>query len=186
MSGNKWDADKQVMKTKWVISFLLLYFVQGTAMHPLPESNEEYNLKAAFVYRFTNYIDWEAHLGNEDFVIGIVGTSPISQPLYAIAKAQTVKGHKIVIRTFNTPADISRCHLLFIPQRAGFSLAEIMERVPKGMLTVSEKPGYAALGTNINFVVIDDKLKFEINTKSLYTSGLTASSQILKLAIIVN
>ncbi|HLP51388.1 MAG TPA: YfiR family protein [Chitinophagales bacterium] len=174
------------MKAKWIIPFLLLFFVQGTSMSPIAESNEEYNLKAAFVYRFTNYIDWETHLGNEDFVIGIVGASPISQPLYAIAKSQTVKGHKIIIRTFNTPADIGRCHLLFIPQRTGFSLSEIMGRVPKGMLTVSEKPGYAAQGTNINFVVVDDKLKFEINTKSLYTSGLTASSQILKLAIIVN
>lgn len=174
------------MKAKLVIPLLLLFSLLGTAMRPVVESTEEYNLKAAFVFRFTNYIDWGVHLGSEDFVIGIVGNSPISKSLYAIAKSQTVKGRKIIIRTYETPADIGRCHLLFIPERAGFSLTEIMERVPKGVLAVSEKPGYGVLGASINFVVIDAKLKFEINTKSLYSSGLTASSQLLKLAIIVN
>lgn len=172
------------MRVKLGISLLLL-FLLATSLRPA-ESTEEYSLKAAFVFRFTNYIDWEQHLGNEDFVIGVCGTSPIYNPLVGIARSQTVKGRKIVVRVYETPADIGRCHLLFIPQQAAFALPEILNKVSKGTLTVSEKHGYALQGTSINFVVVDDKLKFEINTKALYSSGLSASSQLLKLAIIVN
>ncbi len=174
------------MKIKLVLPFLLLFLLMGTSVSPLVESTEEYNLKAAFIFRFTNYIDWDNRLGNEDFIIGVVGPSPINSPLNVIAKSQTAKGRKIVIRTFDSPANIDRCHLLFIPQRSAFPITEILDKVPKGVLIVTEKPGYALLGSNINFVVLDDKLKFEVNTKSLYSQGLTASSQLLKLAIIVN
>ena len=56
----------------------------------------------------------------------------------------------------------------------------------KGTLTISEETGFADMGSAINFVVINDKLKFEANVKSITDEGLKASSQLLKLAIIVD
>jgi len=76
--------------------------------------------------------------------------------------------------------------MLFIPRSAPFDLTEILDKVDKGTLTVSEEGGAAKLGTAINFVIINDKLKFEINKRSIYLAGLKASSQLLKLAEIVD
>ncbi|MBP6731628.1 MAG: YfiR family protein [Chitinophagales bacterium] len=175
------------MRIKRAISLLVMFLLLGAFTPPLVEGTDEYNLKAAFVYRFTNYIEWDTNLATDEFVIGVVGNSPITTSLNAIAKSQLAKGKKIVVRQFDSPAEIGRCHILFIPQKTPFSLFDIMAKVPaRGMLTISEKPGYASLGTGINFILVDDKLKFEINTKALYSSGLTASSQLLKLAVIVN
>jgi hypothetical protein len=54
------------------------------------------------------------------------------------------------------------------------------------MLTISEETGFARMGTAFNFVVLNNKLKFEANLNAIYLAGLRASSQLLKLAIIVN
>ena len=42
---------------------------------------QEANLKAAFIYNFINYIDWDAGTGNHDFIIGIVGASGVTKSL---------------------------------------------------------------------------------------------------------
>ena len=51
---------------------------------------------------------------------------------------------------------------------------------------MSEQEGYAKLGAEINFIIINNKLKFEVNTKAIDKSGLKVRSQLLKLALIVD
>lgn len=147
---------------------------------------KEYNLKAAFIYNFTRYIEWKPTSDQNEFIIGVIGSSPINDPLAEIVKTETVDSKKIVIKQFSKPADITFCHILFIPQNSNFALDDILTKTTgKGMLIISEKNGYAELGTAINFVIVNRKLKFEANVKAINAAGLTASSQLLKLAIII-
>jgi hypothetical protein len=147
---------------------------------------EEYNLKAAFVYNFTKYINWGPFAPEDEFVIGIVGLSPIYDPLQEIAKTKTVNDKKIIIKTFNTPDDITSSNIIYIPKNSPFPLDSILEKINSGTLTISEEQDYAHRGTAFNFVLVKDKLRFESNIRALNSSGLKASSQLLKLAIIVN
>jgi hypothetical protein len=166
---------------------LCLIFLLMCSFSNIPEDeNDEYNIKAAFIYQFTNYIDWGSLMSGDEFVIGIIGSSPLKGQLAEIAKSKTVKGKRIVLRQFSKPDEIVPCHILFIPRKTLFPLDNILAKVlGKGTLTISEKEGYAKNGTNINFIEVDEKLKFEANTKSINAAGLKASSQLLKLAIIV-
>lgn len=147
-------------------------------------SEKESDLKAAFIYNFTKYIDWGSV--SDPFIIGVVGSSPVFNSLQEIAATKTVNDKKIVIRHFNDPDEITSCNILFISANSYFSLASVLARIDKGTLTISEQPGFAELGTAFNFVVDHDKLKFEANIKSIDEAGLKASSQLLKLAIIIN
>ena len=166
-------------------SFLLLLcsFVRTAAAQT---GERESNLKAVFMYNFTKYIDWDVTTDENDFVIGVIGSSSITRPLMEIAKTNTVKNKRIVIKVFNRPEDMDACQILFIPQNTPFSLQSILDRAGKGILTVSEQQGFAAQGTAFNFIIINDKLKFEANLKAINSAGLKAGSQLLKLAIIVN
>lgn len=146
---------------------------------------EESSLKAAFVYNFTKYIDWGID-DPEEFSIGIIGSSPVYKSLQEIAETKTVNNKKIVIRRFNSPAEITFCNILFIAANCDYSLSSVLNKVGRGTLTISERPGYAERGTAFNFVVVHDKLKFEANVKSIFAAGLKASSQLLKLAKIVD
>lgn len=170
-------------KLLFLIGFLIL---TGFAVRTQTES-EEYSVKAVFIYNFTKFIDWTSYNSGDEFIIGILETSPILNPLTEIAKTKKVNDKKIVIRQYNNLEDIGFCHILFIPQNSSISLDEILKKASThGVLIISEKQEYCKKGTAINFVMINNKLKFEANVGVIKSAGLTASSQLLKLAIIVN
>ena len=175
---------------KRLLCFILLLsaslsYADDGLQQPRTEA-EEYALKAAFIYNFTKYIEWNSSNNGDEFTIGVLGYSPIIKYLADIAQTKTVNGKKIVIKQFYKPDEIRFCHLLFIPEQSTISLPTILSRVGKGTLTVSEEDGYAAQGTALNFVLVNNKLKFESNIKAFDTAGLKASSDLLKLAIIVD
>ena len=147
---------------------------------------QDANLKAEFIYNFTRYIDWDIVDEGNDFVIGVIGSSAVTGPLADIAKTSTVKNKKIIIRQFDSPEEISYCNILFISANSSFSLSSILSKVSKGMLPISEEAGFAEQGSAFNFVIVNDKLRFEANMKSIAASGLKISSQLLKLAIRVD
>lgn len=148
---------------------------------------EESNLKAAFIYNFTRFIEWDDDIFPNEFVIGIVGTSLIDEPLEEISKTKMVNNKKIIIKYFNTIAEVEKCNILFVSRALKTPLSEFLDKPElKRTLIVSEKETYAQKGAGINFVIIDNKLKFEINTRSINDAGLKVSAQLLKLAIIVN
>jgi YfiR/HmsC-like len=149
------------MLKRLVILILVLTRVYGLCQ---AQSQSEANLKAVFIYNFTRYIEWENLDNDRRFVIGILGHSTVDKPLREIARSGFVNNK---------------------PRNSGYDLPTILENVEKGVLTISEAPGSARMGTAINFVVLNEKLKFEMNKRSIYLAGLKASSQLLKLALIV-
>jgi hypothetical protein len=163
---------------------VLFCSLMGTAV--AQTQDREANLKAAFIYNFTKYIEWDTSTSANNFVIGIIGSSGITAPLTEIAKTNTVKNKKIIIRLYNKPEDIGNCDILFIPQKIPYQLGSILGKTGRGVLTISEEEGLAKEGTAFNFVIRNDKLKFEANLKAISSAGLKAGSQLLKLAIPVN
>ncbi|MEO6453784.1 MAG: YfiR family protein [Ginsengibacter sp.] len=165
--------------------FIILILTLGKSSGRAQSMEGEYNLKAAFVYNFTRYINWGPFVPENEFIIGIVGQSSIYEPLEEIAKTKTYNDKKIVIRQFNKAEDITFCNILYISHNNSIPLYSIFTKINPGTLTISEEQGYAQLGTAFNFVLIKDKLRFESNIRALNSAGLKASSQLLKLAIIV-
>lgn len=167
------------------ITTLLAMLIAGRLTAEGQPTDVETNLKAAFLYNFTRYIDWPSN-SDRIFVIGIVGSSDLKDALQEIARSNSADNRRIVIRQFETLDQITPCQMLFISSRSKLSLSGVLGKTCKGELTVSERPGAAREGTMFNFVRVGDKLKFEVNTKALATSDLRVSSQLLRLAIVVN
>jgi hypothetical protein len=168
------------------ITFLLLWccFAKGSAT--AQSANQESSLKAVFIYNFTKYIEWDNLNDENSFIIGIMGSSALDGSIEAIAKNNFVKNKKIVLKHFSSAEDITYCHILFVPHEFPLAVKAIAEKADKKVLIISEKQGAARQGASINFIILNDKLKFEINQEAVYAAGLRASSQLLKLAIIVD
>jgi YfiR/HmsC-like len=171
------------------IAFFMFVWCSCISFAVAQSQDKESNLKAAFIYNFTKYIDWENNDADNNFIIGILGTSEIDEPINSIARTSFIKNKRIIVKRFSKVEDIGYCHILFVPGNSRIpiqSVLEKVEKVDKGVLIISEEPGLARLGSGINFVRNNDKLKFEININALNSAGLKASSQLLKLAIIVD
>jgi hypothetical protein len=51
-----------------------------------------------------------------------------------------------------------------------------------GVLTVSDIPDFTNSGGMIQFVLLENKVRFQVNLTAAETAGLTLSSQLLKVA----
>ena len=146
----------------------------------------ENKIKAVFVYNFTKYIEWPASDTSKTFEIGIIGNSGILAPLQEIQKEKAVVGRNICIANYKSLKDIRPCQVIFIPSSEEPRLKEILDKIGvRPILTIGDTPGFAERGVAINLVMVEGKMKFEINGQTLKATGLKASSQLLKLAILV-
>jgi hypothetical protein len=78
-------------------------------------------------------------------------------------------------------------HIIFLLSESSEILKEISSKYKgKGTLIVTEKSGLAKMGSAINFVAIDSKLKFEYNKTNAVKAGLKTSDELKSLAIAVD
>lgn len=174
------------------LAFALCGLVLGTnaALHSQPPASKEYQLKAAFLYNFTKFVEWPAPTWLESkspIVLGVFGGNPFGASLEQAVQGRSVNGRPLIVRTVTSVAEARSTHLLFVA--AGVSdqdLRELQTAVAGlPVLTVGETTSFAKLGGMITFVLQEDKIRFEINVGSAQRAGLKISSQLQKLATTV-
>jgi YfiR/HmsC-like len=146
----------------------------------------EYQIKAAFIYNFTQFVTWPKNSfsgDNAPFVLAVVGDDPFSGALETAMQDRTVDGRPITVRHFATTDQIGPCQVLFVPQSQEQALTAIMAKVAKNaVLTIGESDTFLPGGGAIRFYVDGNKMRFEISPVATDTAGLQVSSKLLELA----
>ena len=170
----------------WFAAALLT--LASLALLPLPARAQfgEYEVKAAFLANFTQFVKWPAAAFSETgapFANGILGNDPFGGALEKIVKGQTVAGRKIVIRRGRRAEELRNCQVVFIAksERANGS-AIVASLAGTHVLTVGEHDGFVKQGGAIGFTSGGGKVGFEINNGAARSAGLEISSRLLKLA----
>jgi hypothetical protein len=173
---------------KYIFLFVTaIILAAGSSFRPATADTQEYVLKAAFLYRFTDYVDWGGSNTSEDFTIAVLGKSNITDPLIDIAKKKKVQGKRIVIKQYDDINDVGDCQILFVSNYYKAGIETVVAKVnPKPILIIAEQTDACVKGAHINFLVSDNKLKFEINMNAAAGAGLKISSELLQHAILVN
>lgn len=142
-------------------------------------------IKATFLYGFTKYFDWPS--GDGSFIIAIVGQNPgLVVQMNKIAATKQVSGRRITIVNEQSIKAIDRADIVFLTPDKSALLNDAVSRFKgKGTLIVTEKQGLAKVGATINFVVEENKQKFELNKSAASKAGLTIGSSLEKLAVSV-
>jgi hypothetical protein len=172
---------------KRIITFsmrrLLLLFLIVTALHPA--TAQDYKRHPVYIYSFTKYIVWPDAYREGDFEIVVLGDSPILKELGVMAGAKkTPDNRTIVVKKIESPAEIKKCHVLFVPVGKSKLLNDVLAKVgSQSILVITEEEGLGAKGSNINFVVKEGKLVFELNQNSMTKQNLKASTELSRLAI---
>ncbi|MBO9203932.1 MULTISPECIES: YfiR family protein [Niastella] len=164
-----------------LVIFVFLFF-------PLIEawSQGNYAIQANIIYRFTKYVNWPYEKNAGDFVIGIVGDTPLYDELTHFTANKAVSGRAIAVKKFSASAPNFNCQILFISDEESGSIKRIATST-SGMptLLVSESEGVARQGSCINFVIVDDHLKLEINKTAIEKRTLDIATELLNLGTIV-
>jgi len=143
----------------------------------------DYSVHANIIYHFTKYVNWPS-VKSSDFIIGIVGETPLTDELKKAVAGKKAGEQNIVVRKFSSSSSSFNCNILFISDAASSSLKKIVSATAEDpVLIVSENKGSASKGSCINFMVIHDKLKLEINKNNIQQRGLQIASELLQLGI---
>ncbi len=172
------------MKKAFQILFLLFFL--GTNIG-LSAQVPKVKLQSVFIYNFTKYIDWPDSYKAGNFVIGVLGSSPLTNELKTkIAARKKVGNQRIVVKQFNSIGSISKCHILFIPEQKSkgeLILKKVNAKLAKSStLVITEQAGMVYKGAAINFVVQNRKVGFELNLKTTAQHRLKVNSTLQKLA----
>src|SRR6266540_559322 len=129
------------------------------------ENLPEYVSKAGFLYNFAKYVEWpEEAFENAaaPISIGIVGPDPFGEDLEKTLKNKTVKDRSFTIHRFRDPAEIRRCHILFVPRSEKARVGEILKKIDGWpVLTVGEEAEFCRKGGSINVLIEKNKPKLE-------------------------
>lgn len=140
-------------------------------------------IKATHLYVFTKYFEWPESSGTT-FNISVLGDNPgLMAELNKLATTKTVGTKKIEIKHINTVSEADSPEIIFILSDKSSSLTDVVAKYKgKGTLIVTEKQGLAKVGAAVNFVVIENNIKFELNKTSAGKAGLKVSTKIEPMA----
>jgi len=174
----------------WVAQLLcgvmLLLTLAPAPAHAAPS---EYELKAAFIYQIARFVEWPSTgalvNAGAPLRLCVLGGNPFGRALELIrGKPVNERGMEVSLLDMN--ADTRKCAMLFIAAPAEKHLERIVALSRgTGMLTIGDTEGFAQRGVMINFLSEDSKIRFEINPEASRRAGLKISSQLLKLARII-
>lgn len=142
-------------------------------------------IKATFIYNFTKYIAWPDKYKEGNFVIGVLGTTSFYNDLTALLSTKTVGSQKFEIKSFSSAESVTGvCHVVFIPAEYSNMLPTLMTKLKgKSTLIITEKPGLTKQGACINFVVDNNKQRFELSKTNIEKFNLKVSTTLEALAL---
>jgi hypothetical protein len=152
------------------------------------EASKEYQVKAAFLFNFAQFVEWPTNTftnTEEPFTIGILGADPFGQALDETVQGEMIQKHRMIIRRSPRIEDLQGCQILFISKSEKSRVTEILPKLGTRILTVSEVQGFTSHGGVINFYLEGSKVRFEINPVSARHEGLKISSQLLSVGKVV-
>jgi hypothetical protein len=144
----------------------------------------EYQLQAAYVSKFLRFVEWPpAAVEGGVFAIGVLGEADFWEAMRAL------DGHRFgesraEARRIDDPAQLSEIHVLVVDPTRSSQLTGRYLRAAAGrpILTVGTAVDFSASGGIIQFVRVEDTLRFDINTEAADRAGLKLSSHLLRMA----
>ena len=162
---------------------------QALAVESAYAATVEYEVKAAFIHNFTQFIDWPpgAFEGEKSpFRIGILGSGLIDKPLMDL-NGKKVNQRSLEISRVQNLEKISQYHVIFVNPSENKRTQSILKTLKgTGILTIGDTPGFAEQCGVVNFYLKSGKVRFEVNIEASQRENLKISSRLLRLARIVD
>ncbi len=153
-----------------------------------PSEKANAKIKTIYIYNFTKYIEWPNAYKEGKFVIGVLGNnSSLYDELNKMAESKMVGTQKIEIRNLTNIDLAAECHIIYVLTPNSDQLKDIIQKLKgKCGLIITDKPGMAKQGAGINFVVLDNKQKIELNKTNIEKYKLKVASTLIDMAITIN
>jgi len=153
------------------------------------EEQPEFVVKTAFIYNFLKFTQWPNGTfakADTPIVMCTIGADTYGGALNVLT-SKHIDSHPVTLER-SVPANaLSKCNVIIVdgatPSQA---MAEIGPFKTHPVLTIGDGADFAAAGGMIGLVNVDRQVRFQINVNAVHSSGLSISSQLLKIAILLD
>lgn len=159
----------------------------GTAAARAQGDSLELAVKATYLYKFAPFVEWPSSVWrspSSPFLLCVAGDDPFGEILDEAVAGQHVGAHPIALRRLPIVTRESGCDLLYDAGSPAQPVAEALAAV-RGtpVLTVTDAERNGGAKGIINFVILDNHVRFEIDDAAAAKNGLVISSKLLSLAV---
>jgi hypothetical protein len=181
LSRQNWKSAR-ILGILWIV-----ILVSGAPQSIRAQSTpDEYEVKAAFLFHFAQFIDWPANAQNAEdpsLKLCIFSDEPRRQELQNTIEGKLIGGRVYHVRLISQLQEIPDCNVLFLSRdeaRRQTTIVKSLRGVP--VLTVGETTDFLSDGGMIRFHLEEGKIRFDINLAAADSSHLKISSRLLLLA----
>jgi hypothetical protein len=150
----------------------------------------EYQVKAVFLYNFTQFVEWPSGTfatPEDPIVVGVLGHDPFGPVLDHAMQGEQSGPRTIVTRRFRHMGEIDHCHVLFISTSEEARLERVLAALEnRPILTVTDGEGFARRGVMIRMATENRRIRLKINLAAARRAGLVFSSKLLRPAEIID
>jgi len=168
---------------------VLVIAMAGASAPPRSAVAQEYDLKAAFLFNFAQFVEWPTDAfptPTSPITIGVLGDDPFGASLDAVVAGETIRNRPLSVRRYRAVEQVDTCHILFVSSSEASQLDHIAKVLGhRSILTVGETKDFAANTGMIAFELSQRRLRLRINVAAATDARLTISSKLLRQAQIV-
>jgi YfiR/HmsC-like len=187
-------SEHLVILRKFILAGIVTAGLVASGMveaHAQRLSTREYEdqVKATFIYNFSRFVEWPDGTfvdSRNSLTVCFLGANPFGGALESI-RGKNVKGRKIDIKRLVSFSKMGACQILFVSSSERQHLKEILESAKRSrILTIGDMNQFAQDGGAVALSMRNDRIHFSVNLGVAAETGVKISSNVLKLATIVN
>lgn len=169
------------------LAFLLLaIFVSGAAR--AETDSLELSVKAVYLLKIQSFVTWPPQAfasPDAPFTLCIAGPDPFGELIDRTVADQRFGRRPILVRRLAAPTSDAPCQMLYVAPSEPRLVRAALESVRgRPVLTVTDSAEADAQGM-IDFVTIDERVRFAIDDGEAARAGIGISSKLLSLAVSV-
>jgi hypothetical protein len=145
----------------------------------------EQAVKATYLYKIAAFVEWPAGAFDSPtapVVICVTGGDPVGAVVEEAASGQRANGREFEVRRLAAGASSAGCHMLYMPVQGAATASRLGAARGTPVLTVTDAAREAGGQGIINFVTVDNRVRFEIDLRSAAENQLEISSKLLNVA----
>lgn len=146
---------------------------------------DEYQVKAAYLLNFARFVEWPAAVlpPSAPLDIVIIGDDPFGGALEEVMRGKSANGHPIQLHHARWNDVLTPYEIVFICASEEPHLAQILQSLGhESALTVSDIDRFSLRGGVIEFRMVGNRVRFDINREPAIAARLIISSKLLSVA----
>lgn len=142
-------------------------------------------VEAAYLYNFGKFVRWP-EAGRGPLRICVAGQESFEKTMSRLVTGEQIGNRPLEVRMVDRPEMAGTCSILYVDGIDRERLDALLAATAgKPVLTVGETPDFLERGGMIQFVPVENHVRFSVNLNAANRCGVGLSSELLKVAVSV-